>query len=92
MSELRKSVLDQEDRFFKSATVCQWKYPESGYRTVGLQMDGFTTIPCANDAYETRVYEIVSPGKAIKIGIYLIRFGVDSVLKNVNPLRNKFKK
>lgn len=91
MSELRKNLIEKEDRPLRSTRVIQWRYDDTGHHTVGMRLEGYTTIPCDDELHETRVYEFPDPAWAIKFGWSLVQFGFNAKLKNFKIFKRKKK-
>lgn len=89
MSNLRSNLIESENRPLMSTRLLQWQYTDTGRYTVGMELNGFTTIPCADDAYETRIYEFSDMTWAMKVGFGLIRYALDSKIKNLIKKKKK---
>lgn len=83
MSELRKSLLDDEYRPLCEMDIYRLRWTTSGKRSVEIQIKGYTTNPVSDDMIEVRQYGFPTPGCAMRAGIILIMQAINCKIKDL---------
>lgn len=83
MSDLRKSLLDDEFRPLCRMDIYRVRWADKGKRSVEVQIKGYTTDPISDDMIETRQYGFPTPECAMRAGALIVKEAINCKIKDL---------